>query len=477
MNMSVHFDPELMRRYDREGPRYTSYPTAIQFRDLPADCYATAATSSAGARDGSPLSLYVHIPFCQSPCFYCGCNKIVTRQIQLADPYLARLFTEISLRSAYFEANREVEQLHLGGGTPTFLSADRLRSLIDMLDRYFRLSNASTRDYSIEIDPRTVDETYVRSLADLGFNRISIGVQDFDPPVQEAINRVQPVELVQRILDAARANGFGSINFDLIYGLPLQTLSGFGTTLDRVLAMRPDRLAVYGYAHMPHVFKAQRQLVQTQLPNASTRLALLQLAVNKLTGAGYEYIGMDHFALPTDGLAQAQRAGSLHRSFQGYTTHASRDLVSFGVSAIGQIGALYIQNHKAMRDYEDAIDGGALPSLRGVTMTVDDVLRKDVIQQIMCHGTVDIGATEARYGIEFDAYFEAELPRISSLQADGLVHRDVARIDLTPRGRLLMRNVAMAFDRYRPWEQGTGDQAQGDGGRADPGQAPMSRAI
>jgi oxygen-independent coproporphyrinogen-3 oxidase len=467
MNMSVHFDPELMRRYDREGPRYTSYPTAMQFRDLPADCYAAAAASSAGARDGSPLSLYVHIPFCQSPCFYCGCNKIVTRQIQLADPYLARLFTEISLRSAYFDSNREVEQLHLGGGTPTFLSTDRLQSLVDMFDRFFRLSNAPTRDYSIEIDPRTVDETYVKTLAELGFNRISIGVQDFDPAVQQAINRVQPVELVRRILDAARANGFGSINFDLIYGLPLQTLSGFGATLERVITMRPERLAVYGYAHMPKVFKAQRQLVQSQLPNASTRLALLQLAVGKLTAAGYEYIGMDHFALPTDGLAKAQRAGSLHRSFQGYTTHASRDLVSFGVSAIGQIGGLYIQNHKSMRDYEDAIDGGALPSLRGVTMTDDDVLRKDVIQQIMCHGTVDIGSTEARHGIDFEAYFHAELARIAGLQADGLVLRGVGRIDLTPRGRLLMRNVAMAFDRYRPWEQGAAEQ----------GQTPMSRAI
>jgi oxygen-independent coproporphyrinogen-3 oxidase len=460
MNMSVHFDPELMRRYDREGPRYTSYPTAMQFRELPAGSYASAAESSPGAHDGSPLSLYVHIPFCQSPCFYCGCNKIVTRQIQLADPYLARLFAEISLRSAYFEGTREVEQLHFGGGTPTFLSTDRLRCLMDVLDRYFRLSDAPTRDYSIEIDPRTVDADYIRVLAELGFNRISIGVQDFDPAVQKAINRVQPVEVVQGVLEAARANGFGSINFDLIYGLPLQTLSGFGATLDRVIQLAPDRLAVYGYAHMPQIFKAQRQLVPTQLPNAATRLALLQLAVGRLTAAGYEYIGMDHFALPTDGLAQAQRAGTLHRSFQGYTTHASRDLVSFGVSAIGQVGPLYIQNHKAMRDYEDAIDTGHLPSLRGVTMNADDVLRKDVIQQIMCHGTVDIAATQARHGIGFNTYFGEELRRLELLQSDGLVVRDAARIDLTPRGRLLMRNVAMTFDRYLPVER-----------------APMSRAI
>lgn len=448
MNMAVYFDPDLMQRYDREGPRYTSYPTAMQFRELPPSSYEAAATSSRGALDKSPLSLYVHIPFCRSPCFYCGCNKIVTRQVERSDPYLARLFTEISMRSAFFDRDREVEQLHLGGGTPTFLPPERLRGLIDMLDRFFKLVDSDSRDYSIEIDPRTVDDDYVRLLGELGFNRVSIGVQDFDPEVQLAINRIQPVELVERTLTNARANGFHSINFDLIYGLPLQTLSRFGATLDRVIEMRPDRLAVYGYAHMPHAFKAQRQLNEGELPNATTRLALLQLAVNKLTGAGYRYIGMDHFALPGDGLARAQDGGTLHRSFQGYTTHASRDLVSLGVSAIGQVGKLYIQNHKTMPSYYEAIDRGVLPAFRGVTMTDDDVVRKDVIQQIMCHGTVDLDATDARFGIDFERYFEPELARLETLVTDGLVERGARRIDLTPRGRLLMRNVAMVFDAY-----------------------------
>ena len=462
MSMAVHFDPELMRRYDREGPRYTSYPTAMQFRELETHCYESAAATSRGAIDKSPLSLYVHIPFCYSPCFYCGCNKIITRQVERSDPYTARLFKEISMRSAYFDANREVEQLHLGGGTPTFLTPERLSALIDTLDRFFRLTNSATRDYSIEIDPRTVDAGYIRHLAELGFNRISIGVQDFDPEVQKAINRIQPIELVQQTLDSARENGFGSINFDLIYGLPRQSLASFSATLDRVIEMRPDRLAVYGYAHMPQVFKAQRQLQQSELPNAATRLALLQLAVNKLTAAGYLYIGMDHFALPSDSLAQARESGTLHRSFQGYTTHASRDLVSLGVSAIGHVGQLYIQNHKTLAGYNEAGDQGVLPSFRGVTMSADDVIRKDVIQQIMCHGTIDLPATERRFGIEFDAYFQAESARLATLVADGLIEASSRRIDLTPRGRLLMRNVAMAFDAYGP---------------AGAQKAPLSRVI
>ncbi len=448
MNMAVQFDPELMRRYDREGPRYTSYPTAVQFRALQPNCYESAAATSRGAIDKSPLSLYIHIPFCYSPCFYCGCNKIVTRHVERSDPYTARLFKEISMRSAYFDPDREVEQLHLGGGTPTFLTPERLNALIDTLDRFFRLVTSDARDYSIEIDPRTVDASYIRQLAEFGFNRISIGVQDFDPDVQNAINRIQPIELVQQTLDSARENGLRSINFDLIYGLPRQTLASFAATLDRVVEMRPDRLAVYGYAHMPQVFKAQRQLQPSDLPDAATRLALLQLAVNKLTAAGYLYIGMDHFALPGDPLAQARESGTLHRSFQGYTTHASRDLVSLGVSAIGQVGNLYIQNHKTLAGYNEALDQGVLPSFRGVTMNADDVLRKDVIQQIMCHGTIDIPATEKRFGIEFDAYFQAEAPRLATLQADGLIEASSRRIDLTPRGRLLMRNVAMAFDAY-----------------------------
>jgi len=390
----------------------------------------------------------VHIPFCFSPCFYCGCNKVITRQVGRADPYVQQVLTEISLRSAYFDRNRKIEQLHLGGGTPTFLPQTHLAALLKALDRHFQLIDTPERDYSIEIDPRTVDPNAMQSLSELGFNRVSLGVQDFDPEVQNAINRVQPVDMVARILDAARRWGFGSINFDLIYGLPRQTLATFAATLDTVIAMRPDRLAVYGYAHMPKIFKAQRQIAAAELPDAALRLALLQLAVNRLTGAGYVYIGMDHFALPADPLALAQQNRTLHRSFQGYTTHKSRDLVSVGVSAIGQVGDLYIQNRKSLPEYAAALDNSVLPMHRGVTMTRDDAIRQDVIQQIMCHGSIDIPATERRLGIEFDAYFPAELQRLHALRADGLVEIAPGSIDLTARGRLLMRNVAMSFDAY-----------------------------
>jgi oxygen-independent coproporphyrinogen-3 oxidase len=461
--MDVDFDPGLMRRYDREGPRYTSYPTATQFREgIAPEAYERAAKSSRGAIGREPLSFYVHIPFCFSPCFYCGCNKVITRQMHRADPYMRQLSTEISLRSAYFERGRKIEQLHLGGGTPTFLSGQHLAALIEALDRHFELIDTPDRDYSIEIDPRTVDADALRSLSELGFNRVSLGVQDFDANVQEAINRIQPAEMVAQILDAARTWGFRSINFDLIYGLPRQTLATFSNTLDRVIAMRPDRLAVYGYAHMPALFKAQRQIPSAELPDAQLRLALLQLAVNKLTGEGYAYIGMDHFALPSDPLAQAQIDGTLHRSFQGYTTHASRDLISVGVSAIGQVGDLYIQNRKTLPEYAAALDNAVLPMHRGVTMTRDDAIRADVIQQIMCHGAIDISSTERRLGIEFDVYFHAELQRLRALQEDGLIELARGGVALTPRGRLLMRNVAMTFDAYAA-------------GRLQP--APQSRLI
>jgi oxygen-independent coproporphyrinogen-3 oxidase len=449
MDPRVSFDPDLMRRYDREGPRYTSYPTALQFREgLAPDQYELAAKTSAGARDGSPLSIYVHVPFCQSPCFYCGCNKIVTRQPHRAEEYIGDLVAEINMRSPVFDRAREVEQLQFGGGTPTYLSQAQLERVLDELDDHFTLSGSFSRDYSIEIDPRTVDASYLEALAGLGFNRISLGVQDFDAGVQQAINRVQPVALVSRLLDRARGLGLRSINFDLIYGLPRQTLATFASTLAQVIAMRPERLAVYGYAHLPKAFKGQRQIEPAELPDARLRLTLLQLAVETLTGAGYVYVGMDHFALPEDSLARAQRDGTLHRSFQGYTTHASRDLVSFGVSAIGQVGTLYMQNQKLLPLYQAAIRRGELPSHRGVTMSADDIVRRDVIQQIMCHGEVGERTIEQRHGIRFTEYFASELQRLDVLVADGLVVREPHHLRLTARGRMLMRNVAMVFDAY-----------------------------
>ena len=449
MDAQVLFDPDLMRRYDREGPRYTSYPTALQFReDLVPGAYQAAAAASPGAHDNSPLSIYMHVPFCQSPCFYCGCNKIVTRQLHRAEEYVGDLMAEIAMRSPFFSRDREVEQLHFGGGTPTYLTPAQLSRILGEVSRHFRLSQAASRDYSIEIDPRTVDEAYLETLTQFGFNRISLGVQDFDEGVQGAINRKQPAQLVTRLLGKARALGLRSINFDLIYGLPRQTTATFAATLDEVVGMRPDRLAVYGYAHMPRIFKGQRQIRVADLPDARTRLSLLQLAVEKLTAAGYVYVGMDHFALPDDSLARALADRTLHRSFQGYTTHASRDLVSFGVSAIGQVGTLYIQNQKLLPQYQEAVRRGVLPSQRGVTMTQDDGVRRDVIQQLMCHGDVDFAATEARHGIRFPTYFARELDRLQSLVADGLVVCETGRVRLTAAGRMLMRNVAMVFDAY-----------------------------
>jgi oxygen-independent coproporphyrinogen-3 oxidase len=446
---AVVFDPGIMQRYDKEGPRYTSYPSARQFHGgLAADAYETAASTSTGALAGDPLSLYVHLPFCSSPCFYCGCNKVITRDVGRAETYLRHLLDEVGFRSAYFDRERVVEQLHLGGGTPTFLPKHLLTALLDRLGRDFRLMDSDDRDYSVEIDPRGTGPDMLELLAALGFNRISLGVQDFDDAVQRAVNRVQSPAMVAAVYDEARRLGFRSINFDLIYGLPRQTLATFGATLDRVIGMRPDRLAVYGYAHMPRLFKAQRQIRSTDLPNAATRLALLQLTVDRLCSAGYVYIGMDHFALPEDGLAKARENGTLHRSFQGYTTHANRDLVSFGVSAIGQVGDLYVQNHKSVPDYEDAIASGSLPSHQGVRMSTDDRIRKDVINRLMCHGHVDFAVVEARFGIGFHDYFARELEQLHSQRADGLVDFDGSRIDLTPVGRLLMRNVAMTFDAY-----------------------------
>jgi oxygen-independent coproporphyrinogen-3 oxidase len=446
---AVSFDADLMRRYDREGPRYTSYPTALQFHEgIGISDYARAASSSRGALERQPLSLYVHIPFCFSPCFYCGCNKVVTRHLEHADSYVRCLLHEISQRGAFFDRGRVVEQMHFGGGTPTFLPKKLLTELVGRIGQEFRLTGEDNRDYSIEIDPRAADQEMLQLLANLGFNRVSLGVQDFDETVQLAVNRLQPADTVARVYDAARGLGFRSINFDLIYGLPKQTLESFGATLDRVVAMRPDRLAIYGYAHMPHVFKAQRQIRSAELPDPAARLALLQLAIDKLGSAGYTYIGMDHFALPTDSLALAQQNGTLHRSFQGYTTHANRDLVNLGVSAIGQVGDLYIQNYKSLQDYQGAIARGALPSHRGVHMTEDDRLRKDVIHQLMCYGAVDMQTVEERHGIRFEEHFCAELERLHALAADGLVQVQERRIDLTPAGRLLMRTVATAFDAY-----------------------------
>jgi len=446
---SLAFSPDLLRRYDRPGPRYTSYPTAPHFH---AAFGEKELREVAAATNGDPiprrLSLYVHVPFCESPCFYCGCNRIITRDKARGEAYLARLFREIALVAGMFDRDREAVQLHFGGGTPNFLTPAQLREVVDTLRSHFRFSEAADRDISIELDPRHVDADAIAELARIGFNRASFGVQDFDPAVQQAVNRIQSVEQTRAVVDACRDNGFRSVNVDLIYGLPNQTPEGFGRTLDLVAGMRPDRVAVYGYAHMPHLFKPQKQLDASLLPSGETKLALLQLAIETLTAAGYLYIGMDHFALPDDELALAQARGGLHRNFMGYTTHADSDLVGLGVSAISHIGDSFSQNPRDLPSWQIALDEGRLPVFRGMRMDEDDQLRADLIQSLMCQGEIPVAALERRYAIDFAEYFDASLDRLLPLAEDGLVRVEEQRIVVTPRGRLLLRNIAMCFDRY-----------------------------
>ncbi len=446
---AVQFDPDLIRRYEVSGPRYTSYPTAVQFTSaFGADAYRSAVLESRERAATKALSLYVHIPFCSSPCFYCGCNRIITRSRDRAEAYLARLRREIQMQAALFGRARNVEQLHFGGGTPTFLEASELAALMEHLRHQFSLSDSASREFSIEIDPRTVTPDSVHALAAMGFNRMSLGVQDFDPAVQAAVNRIQPESDTLRVVDAARHAGIESISFDLIYGLPRQTLAGFERTLAVVLKARPARLAVYAYAHMPRMFKAQRRIKAEELPSAELRLQLLGLTVNTLTAAGYVYIGMDHFALPDDELVRAKNNRTLQRNFQGYSTRADCDLVGLGVSSIGKVGDCYAQNHKTLPEYYAAIDDGRLPVQRGVRLTKDDLIRRAVIQELMCHELIDCAAIGRRFGIDFKRYFSAELERLQRLQADGLTYVRSGCIGVTEAGRLLIRNVAMVFDAY-----------------------------
>jgi len=449
MTTALDFDAQLLRRYDKPGPRYTSYPSAPQFstRFTDADFRRQVARSN---QEPIPrhLSLYVHVPFCFSPCFYCGCNRIITRDLRRGAPYAERLVHEAEMVAPLFARDRDVVQLHFGGGTPNFLDAPALGGLVDSLGRFFHFSNARTRDFSIELDPRSVRDGDIEAYAAMGFNRASFGVQDFDRAVQLAINREQSIEETLRAIDACRAAGFRSVNVDLIYGLPRQTLAGFLHTLNTIVLARPDRIAVYGYAHMPEKFKAQRQIDERELPDAAERLALLQIAIERLSAAGYCYIGLDHFALPGDDLSVALAAGSLQRNFMGYTTHAESDLIGLGASSISHIGESYSQNYRELPEWESAVDQGRLPIARGLMLDEDDVIRAQVIQQLMCRGTIDRARIEARHDIDFDAYFADSMARLLPLAADGLVSFDGSRIVATSRGRLMLRIIAMCFDRY-----------------------------
>lgn len=440
--------PAMLRRLDVPGPRYTSYPTADRFVEaFTAQDYAHALRlrCTAGARV-RPLSVYVHIPFCESLCYYCGCNKIVTRQRGKAREYLNYLAREVELQVEQLGRGAVVSQLHLGGGTPTFLEDAELRELMALLRSAFTLSPEG--EYAIEIDPRTVDADRLAVLAELGFNRLSFGVQDFDPEVQKAVHRIQPAQQVFDLVAASRRLGFSSINVDLIYGLPRQSTASFDRTLAQICELRPDRIALYAYAHLPERFKPQRRIAAEDLPEAAVKLGMLSRSIAAFTAAGYVYIGMDHFALPDDPLAVAKRQGRLHRNFQGYSTHPDCDLVAIGVSAIGRVGATYSQNAKTLEEYYDLLDQGRLPVVRGLALTREDVLRRAVIMALMCQGHLDFESFGLAHLVNFRDHFTPEFAALGPLVAQGLVRLSDHDIEVTPTGWFFVRAIAMVFDQY-----------------------------
>ncbi|SEI79045.1 oxygen-independent coproporphyrinogen III oxidase [Pseudomonas sp. NFR16] len=443
----LRWDSELIRRYDLAGPRYTSYPTAVQFHTQTGafDLLHALRESRKALR---PLSLYVHIPFCANICYYCACNKVITKDRGRAQAYLQRLEHEIEMIACHVDARQVVEQLHLGGGTPTFLSHVELRQLMAHLRKHFHLLDDHSADYGIEIDPREADWSTMGLLRELGFNRVSLGVQDLDPLVQRAINRLQSLEETRAIVEAARTLQFRSVNVDLIYGLPLQTPDGFARTVDEVIALQPDRLSVFNYAHLPERFMPQRRIDTAQLPGPEHKLQMLQRTIEQLTRAGYRYIGMDHFALPDDDLAIAQEEGTLQRNFQGYTTHGHCDLIGLGVSAISQVGDLYAQNSNDLTEYQSLLASDQLATKRGLLRNADDRLRRAVIGQLICHFQLDFASIEATFAIDFRNYFADEWPQLLDMATDGLIELDARGLAVTPSGRLLVRSICMVFDAY-----------------------------
>ncbi|MFY8179720.1 MAG: oxygen-independent coproporphyrinogen III oxidase [Limnohabitans sp.] len=442
-------NPELLRRYDVAGPRYTSYPTADRFVEAFGEAEYLQALEQ--RRDGLgakayPLSLYVHIPFCESLCYYCACNKIITKHHERAAEYLSYLAREVNLNIAHLGQGQVVSQLHLGGGSPTFLSDAELVQLMSMLRRHFSFTPGG--EYSVEIDPRTVNRDRLAVLAEQGFNRLSFGVQDFEPAVQKAVHRIQPAEQVFDLVAASRELGFESVNVDLIYGLPMQTPETFERTLAQVVTLRPDRIALYAYAHLPERFKPQRRIHVQDLPPAGDKLVMLSSAMRVLMAAGYVYVGMDHFALPTDALAVAKRQGRLHRNFQGYSTQPDCDLIALGVSSIGRVGATFSQNVKTLDEYYDLLNHGRLPVARGMALSRDDLVRRTVIMALMCQGSVLFESIELSHLVDFKHYFDAELQTLRGMQDQGLVVLDDLGVHVTELGWFFVRGVAMVFDRY-----------------------------
>lgn len=438
---------QLLKRFDVPGPRYTSYPTADRFVEAFTETdYIQALEQRRAGSLALPLSIYVHVPFCESVCYYCACNKVITKHHDKAAEYLRYLSREVDLHVSHFGKGHSVSQLHLGGGTPTFLSDAELADMMAMLRRSFAFVPGG--EYSIEVDPRTVTVERLQHLHALGFNRLSFGVQDFDPAVQKAVHRVQPAEQVFALVAAARSIGFESLNVDLIYGLPMQTPESFARTLTQVSQLRPDRIALYAYAHLPARFKPQRRIVSAELPSAADKLSMLSASLDAFSDSGYVYVGMDHFALPDDALAVAKRQGRLHRNFQGYSTQPDCDLIALGVSAIGRIGATYSQNAKTLDEYYDALDQGRLPIVRGLAVSRDDLVRRSVIMALMCQGRVQFESIELGHLIDFKSYFARELEKLADLASHGLVRVDDSGIEVTSSGWYLVRAIAMTFDRY-----------------------------
>ncbi|QUX91871.1 oxygen-independent coproporphyrinogen III oxidase [Marinomonas sp. A3A] len=443
------WDSSLIAKYDLSGPRYTSYPTAPQFD---ASISKIALIDKMLMPSEAPLSLYFHIPFCANLCYYCACNKIVTKQYEKGAEYVELLGEEMRLRSLMLDHSREVTQLHFGGGTPTFLTEELIDALFDNIQQHFNLINDGTQDYSVEIDPREISLSKLKLLTKKGINRISIGVQDFDIKVQEAIHRVQPVEMVATLVDDARKLGIRSINFDLIYGLPYQSIEGFKKTLEQVIQLSPERISLFNYAHLPDRFRAQRRISDESLPISSMKLELLRMSTEYLISAGYEYIGMDHFAKPTDSLAIAQKQGQLQRNFQGYTTHAGTDLVAFGVSAISDLNGVYIQNHTDLSIYRSSIEKGQLAIAKGYISDLDDRIRHQVIMTLISQFELNVVVIEKKYNIDFFEYFSEEMERLTPMVKDGMLDIDCSgmqtTIKVTERGRLLIRCICMVFDKY-----------------------------
>jgi len=444
---SIEFDSQLIKKYDIAGPRYTSYPTAVQFAPdfTEADYRQQAAQSNVSGRD---LSLYLHLPFCDTICYYCACNKVITKDRGKAIPYLDMLHKEIAMQGELFDSSRKVNQLHWGGGTPTFISHQQMTDLMQVTRQHFNLHDDDSGEYSIEIDPREVTRDSIKLLRDIGFNRMSLGVQDFDPAVQKAVNRIQSEEQTLSTLNSARDYGFKSISTDLIYGLPLQTEKSFAQTLQRIIEISPDRISLFNYAHMPTLFKPQRRINESEMPSAEVKLAILKQSTETLTQAGYVYIGMDHFAKPDDELSIAQQQGKLYRNFQGYATHADCDLVGMGITSIGTIDNSFAQNVKTLDEYQSLVSAGKLPVFRGVKIDNDDLLRRAVIMQLICHFNLNFAQIASKYKIDFNNYFADEISRLALMRDDGLIEMNSQSIQVTSKGRLLIRNVCMIFDRY-----------------------------